>query len=270
MMGIAKRALFIATTGLVSAGLISFGCSSSNSATTGSGGSTGMSASGGSAGTRTSTTGGSASAAGAANNQDAGNACTGKTDVAPTGGVIDEFTAVGDAGTTPSGIPGGYATYSDPPGAPLTLTFVNGTAHIVENAAGTASPRYVGFVIYFNDCINASAFTGIEFTISGTMTGCTLQLSANYSENDNKASDPAKGSCSMPPAPDCYSNQKGVTDITTTQTSVQVPWSGFAGGVPTGLTDSTQLTGIQWQLTIPAGTGTCAADISISDVKFYK
>ena len=85
-----------------------------------------------------------------------------------------------------------------------------------------------------------------------------------------EASDPAKGSCSMPPAADCYSNQKTVTGITTTPTTVQIPWSGFAGGVPTGPTDSTQLTGIQWQLTIAAGTGTCAADISITDVKFYQ
>ncbi len=270
MMGIRKRALFIVITGLVSAGLISFGCSSSNSTTTGSGGSAGTSASGGSAGTGTSASGGSAGTGTAgASSQDAGSACTGKTDAAPTGGVIDEFTAVGDAGATPSGIPGGYTTYSDPAGAPPTVTFVNGTAHVVENATATASPRYVGFVIYFNDCINASTFTGIEFTISGTMTGCTMQLSANYSGNDNKASDPAKGSCSMPPAADCYANQKAVTGITTTPTTVQVPWSGFTGGVPAGPTDSSQLTGVQWQLTIAAGTGTCAADISITDVKFY-
>ena len=266
MIGIRKRALFIAITGLVSAGLISFGCSSSNSSTTGSGGST--AASGG--GTGTGASGGSAGTGTAgATSQDAGNACTGKTDVAPTDGVIDEFTAVGDAGATPSGIPGGYTTYSDPPGALPTVTFVNGTAHVVENTAATASPRYVGFVLYFNKCVNASAFTGIEFTASGSMTGCTLQLSANYSENDNKASDPIKGSCSMPPAADCYSNQKVVTGITTTPTTVKTPWSAFAGGVPTGPTDSTQLTGIQWQLTIGAGTGTCAADISITDVKFY-
>ena len=272
MMGIRKRALFIAITGLVSAGLISFGCSSSNSTTTGSGGSAGTSAGGGSAGTRTSAGGGTAGTGTAgASSQDAGNACTGKTDVAPTDGVIDKFTAVGDAGATPSGIPGGYTTYSDPtPGAAPTVTYVNGAAHVVENAAATASPQYVGFVLYFTDCVNASAFTGIEFTISGTMTGCTLQLSANYSENDNKASDPAKGSCSMPPAADCYSNQKAVTGITTTPTTVQVPWSGFAGGVPAGPTDSTQLTGVQWQLTIPAGTGTCAAELSITDVKFYQ
>jgi hypothetical protein len=260
MMGSKKQALFIAATGLVSAGLMPLGCgSSSNKNTAGSGGGAGASASGGRTGTDT----------GGATGKDAGNACTGKTDVAPADGVIDQFTAVGDAGATPSGIPGGYTTYSDPAGASPTMTFENGTAHMVENAAATGSPRYVGFVIYFNDCINASTFTGLQFTVSGTMTGCTLQLSANYSENDNMASDPAKGSCSMPPAADCYSNQKAVTGVSTTPSTVQVPWSGFTGGVPSGPTDSTQLTGVQWQLTIPAGTGTCAADISITDVKFY-
>lgn len=271
MLRIGKRAIFIATTGFVSAGLISSGCSSnSNNKSIGSGGSAGTTASGGSAGTGKSASGGSAgSGTAGASSKDAGSACTGKTDLAPTDGIIDEFTAIGDAGATPSGIPGGYTSYSDPPGAPLTITFVNGAVHLVENAAATASPRYVGFVLYFNDCVDASTFKGIEFTVGGTMTGCTLQLSANYSENDNKASDPAKGSCSMPPAPDCYSNQKGVTGITDTPTTVQVPWSAFSGGVPAGPTDSTQLTGVQWQLTIPAGTGTCAADLSITNVKFY-
>jgi hypothetical protein len=291
MMGIRTRALLIATTGLVSAGLAFFGCSSDNSTTSGSGGAAGSAgtagttsasggststSAGGSAGTGTSAAGTAGTAGSTSEDAATATGCAGRTDLAPTDGIIDAFTASGDAGdATPSGIPGGYAFY--PPGQPNapTATFSNGTVHLVmDNVPGAAAAQYVGFVIYFNDCIDATAFTGVEFTISGTISGCTMQFSANYTEDDDVATDP-KGSCTNnATGTTCYSSQKAITaNITTTPAAVQVPFTGTGaptGGSPQSAVDQAQLTGIQWQFTIPAGvSGSCTAAIDISTVQFY-
>jgi len=51
---------------------------------------------------------------------------------------------------------------------------------------------------------------------------------------------------------------------------MQIAWAdtGTAGS-PVGPVDPTKLTSIQWQFTIAAGTGTCDASLTITNVKFY-
>jgi hypothetical protein len=126
----------------------------------------------------------------------------------------------------------------------------------------------VGTVVFFDECVDATSFKGVQFTISGTMSaGCTMQYSTNHSAADDVTSDP-KGSCTLG-AGKCYSPQKAVT-ISDTDTDVQVAWTGgLNAGNPNVPVDPAQLVSVQWQFTIAKGTGSCVADITVKNVKFY-
>ena len=129
----------------------------------------------------------------------------------------------------------------------------------------------MGTVLYFNTCIDASAFSGIQYDISGSTTGCTIQYSANDAPHDDHTSDP-KGTCTLGSGM-CYSPQAALAAPTSTVATIMEPWITTAGGSPSQVLDPTQLTGIQWQFTIPAaadgGANTCMASLKITNVKFY-
>jgi len=235
------------------------GGASSDSGGSGQGGVTG--ATGGNTSTTTTATGGGG-------NSDSGTTTgchDGNTDEARSDGLIADFSGSGaDAGIQ---VIGGISTYGGD-GAP-DAEISGGALHIMQDASATDANQYVGTVLYFNNCVDATEFAGVQFTISGTMAGCTMQYSTNHSAANDVNTD-AKGSCTLGSG-QCYSPQKTIT-ISETETEVQVAWTGggLAAGSPNVPVDPTQLTGIQWQFTIPSGSGTCDADITIKNVKFYK
>jgi hypothetical protein len=168
---------------------------------------------------------------------------------------------------------GGIVTYGGA-AAPM-YNGSTGNLVITESAAATASAQYVGVVIYFNgnsagkDCVDGTGKTGIQFMLSGTISAaCTMQFSINDSEHedaaatmDPKASGPAGA----------YAPQLPLTPMTTA-TLVKVPFTGAGspmGGMPPAGIDVKKLTGIQWQFSIPAGTGMCMANITVSNVAYY-
>ena len=117
----------------------------------------------------------------------------------------------------------------------------------------------------------ASAFTGVEFTLTGSVAGCSIQYSTNDVQHDDMSTDP-KGSCTLGSA--CYSPQAAITTVPTTATPVKEPFITTAGGNPSAPTNPSMLTGIQWQFTIaPAAEGgapvSCVSDLKITDVQFY-
>jgi hypothetical protein len=255
---------------LTTFGLVGVGCSSNSSAPAAGGAAAttgGTAGTTGGAGTHTGgaagTTGGAATGTGGAGTT---NSCSGKTNPAPTNGVIADF--VGTAADAGIEIVGGISTYGTAgvPTSTPTYTISGGALKITENADATAAAQYVGTVLYFNNCVDAHAFSGIEFTVGGTVSGCTVQYSANYTGADATATDP-KGSCTLA---SCYSPQKTLT-IPATPTQMQIAWADTGtNGSPVGPVDPTALTSTQWQFTIPAaGTSPCTANLTITNVKFY-
>jgi len=225
---------------------------------TGSGGTTGV---GGTTGT-----GGSGGGGGS------GVALGCQTSELPPGGsaVIADFAAT-DGGSPVIPI-GGTFTY----GSPAPVAAVTGGAwHITLTAPGTASAQYLGVGIYFNGnsagtaCIDATAYTGIQFDVMGSITGtmCSAQYSTNDSAHSNSASDPKGAGDST-----SYAPQAPLT-VASTVTTVMMPFSGTGaptGGSPAVAVDKTKLTGVQWQFTVGAGTtSNCAVDLTIDNVKFY-
>lgn len=251
-----KQASLIAA--LVVAG--AFGCSSSGGAKTGSGGSNGS--------------GGTPATGGHGNGGAGGKACGGPaptTDAgvcqqAPCDGLIADFSSA-DAGIP---IMGGLTSWSGI--LKPTYTLDNGTLNIMEDVAQSSTPQYLGTTLYFNNCVDASGFTGVQFTISGSVSAaCQVIFGANDLAHDDKASDP-KGKCDA--GSSCYAPNMAIPMAVTSAPQVmQVPWI-TGSSVPDVPLDPSHLVGVQWQFTVgPTADGgtpeNCTAQLHIDDVKFY-
>jgi hypothetical protein len=259
----------LAFVGLIGLGVASLACSSSNG-TSGTGGSPGTGTGGshtggttGTGGTGTGTGGTSAGTGGTGTGTGGAAGGTAACTPAPADGLIADF--AGDGGIE---IVGGLSAYGA--NAEPTHSVSGGILNVMENNAASSGPQYVGQVLYFNNCIDASAFSGVEFTLGGTFSGCTIQYSTNDAPHDNTVTDP-KGTCSL--GNSCYSPQAGITSVSAAGAVVMEPWITAAGGDPSLVLDPHQLTSIQWQFTIPAapdgGAGVCMANLNISQIKFY-
>ncbi len=265
----------LAFVGLMSLGLAtvgSAGCSSSSSG--GTGGSTGTGGTG--TGTGGTHTGGSTGTGGTAGNSGAAGATLGcATSDAPAGTEIASF-AAGDGGI--SSLFGTF-TYGDTP-KPTFTQLTAGGVNVTDTVQIDANNHYQGFGLYFNgntagtDCVDGHTYTGVQFDISGSLTGagCTMQFSILDSEHaditkstDVKSAGPA-GS---------YAPQLQITSaqLTSTATTIQVPYTAPAGGSPSTALDTTKLTGVQWQLSTPkasdGGATECDWNFTLSNVKFY-
>jgi hypothetical protein len=282
------------------------GCVSSekDAATGGTGGSTG-------------TTGGSASATGGTTGTTGGTSTTGTGGAGTTANgafpcatptaLITDFTymdvvgaktdtaSFGDYTTTFSGgtfvYPGAGTTY------PLTSDVTKGNWHV----SGTVGD-YSGFGLFFSavnpatglpgGCgkVDASAFKGIQFSISGSVAmagSVTLTIGTAADDpasawlNAHKASaadadkDPNFGRCM--PITNQYDGTCGAPSkaipVTATPTVVKVMWADLLGGKPEATVNPSEITYITWVLPSPVGAGTAApttyaADVTIDDLQF--
>ena len=145
--------------------------------------------------------------------------------------------------------------------------------NIMETASQSSSPQYLGTTLYFNTCVDASAYTGVQFKISGSVSAaCHLIFGANDVVHDDKMSDP-KGACDK--GSSCYApNMMVPGTITSTPTVIQIPWI-VGSSVPDAPLDPSRLVGVQWQFTVdPTPDGgqpdTCTAELHITDVKLSR
>ncbi len=150
-------------------------------------------------------------------------------------------------------------------------------------------PHYQGFGMFFNgnsagtDCIDAHANTGVQFDLSGSLTGtgCTMVFSINDSEHGDSTALKSDGTVNDPKAAGAkgsYAPQLPITaaQLTSTATTIKVPFTGAGaptGGSPASAVDPTKIEGVQWQMASPTpadgGATECVWDITIANVKFY-
>jgi hypothetical protein len=147
--------------------------------------------------------------------------------------------------------------------------------HVTANITGTASPQYAGVVITMNgnaagtDCVDATAFTGIQFDIAGTIagTGCTAQ----YATQDSAHADSTADARGAGPA-GSYQPQAALTVTASVQT-VRIPFVGAGSptaGSPAVALDKSRLLGVLWQFTTAGGAANnCSVDVTIDNLKFY-
>ncbi len=157
-------------------------------------GAVGCSSSGGSTGTggKSGGTGGgpgSGGHGGSAGSGGGGKACGGPA-VAPDAGVCQQAPCDGliaDFSSADAGIPiiGGLTTWSGI--LKPTYTVDNGVLNIMEDVTQADHPQYLGTTLYFNNCIDASAFQGVQFKISGSISAaCQLIFGANDVAHDDQ------------------------------------------------------------------------------------
>jgi hypothetical protein len=230
--------------------------------------------------------GGSTGAAGAGGSGAAlGMACTAaRTMTAPSNGLIADFSSPDgglqiDGGLLPSSvveIGGGLFAYPGGSASAPAYSLLDGVLHITVNTPATSAPQYIGMFLGFNDCIDATAFTGVSFTISGSFAGCTMLFFAGDVEHSDLTVNTYLGTG---PA-GSYPPQSTLTpsEVTAAPQTLMTAFTNYSisGSPPTPL-DKTKLISVSWQFTVAAGTSStadaapaaCVADITIDNVSFY-
>jgi len=155
-----------------------------------------------------------------------------------------------------------------PPVATPTISPIDGSMQSVAVTANlvTTDPTqaFAGFGFGFGNpsCLDASAFTGVRFTVAGDLGTCGLQLSLTPSENNSVAFGPF-GSCTGTACFGPFSPPLGVgTQV--------VHFSDMTGGMPLPGLDAAALNDISWNLIVPSDgvTAPCVANFTVSDVSF--
>jgi hypothetical protein len=159
-------------------------------------------------------------------------------------------------------------TALSPPTA-TTLFNPDGTTQGLQVSASpgtTTDPNnaFVGFGwgFGFPACLDASAFTGVQFTITGDLGTCGLQLTLTPSENNAVQFGPV-GVCT---AAACGGPFSGPVGVGTTV----VNFADLTGGSPLATLDATALNAIGWNLTVPTDgvTAPCVASFTVTNVSF--
>jgi hypothetical protein len=194
------------------------------------------------------------------------------TMVAPSDGLIADF-AGPDGGLE---INGGVFTYPLGSASTPAHSVLDGVLHVTEDAPATSAIEYLGFGVGFKDCVDATAFTGVSFTISGSFSGCTMQYATGDVEHQDSTTDSyfATGPAgSYPPQRTLTANE-----ITAAPQTLMMPFTGSTiFGSPQTPLDKKKLVLVLWQFTVPAAAtstadaapAACVADITIDNVSFY-
>jgi hypothetical protein len=190
----------------------------------------------------------------------------------PMNKLITNFTdAVGATGGNytfgaTAGDTGGTSLFASS-GTKGTLSLVTGggitfTASVPAMSTADMYPDN-GFVVYINGpgCVNASAYTGVSFTMTTTGT-CNVIFSFGDSEHIKASDDPDRGSCAVA---NCYPSQYSVTSATT---MVSFSQTATTLGLPATMVDPAKFTGVQWQMAGAAGAA-CSGSITVKNISFF-
>jgi hypothetical protein len=197
---------------------------------------------------------------------------------APATGRIADFASDSGVSDRENTIPAKIVSYGIP--KPLdpafqSYTTTGGHLNIKINAPATSSPQLLGTLLQFDSCIDASAFTGVEFAVSGAFSGCSLV----YATSDVEHGDVTKSWTFASGPEGSYPPQHKIAaeDLNTTPRTIRLPFAptDIRGNPPTPL-DPAKLVFTLWQFVVPiAADGgnespPCSANLAIEDIKFYR
>jgi len=117
-------------------------------------------------------------------------------------------------------------------------------------ATADGANNFFGFGLFIDSCVDATAYTGVRFTITGNLGNCGINLATNFSETTSP-NDDTRGTCTLA---SCF---PGSTPVTTTGT-VTIPFASASGGSPP-IIDPRSIIGVQWQMGQALGAA-CTAD----------
>jgi hypothetical protein len=248
------------------------GTSNSHAGTLGVSGSTtgGTPSTGGTPGTGgTSTAGSSAAGTSSAGTSAGGTGGSGSMACAgtkPASALITEFADLTPNATTPGqfnftlGVPGGTFAYEKPA---ITVADMG----MALNAKGMVT-TYDGFGVYLNACTDASAYTGVSFSIKGTLGAKTMvNFRVQSSKNTKIDTVNKKGECVGTTYEECHD---GGLDIPVTADAkvVEVKFAQLLGGVPVATVSGKDILGFEWAFPYVMGDAAFAVDVTVDDLKF--
>lgn len=182
------------------------------------------------------------------------------TAVAGADGLIADFST--KQGQVLASVPRDY-----PPGTTLTATTEDGRLVVNVNAAPGANPLYLTSNLLFDGCLDASAFSGVQFSIAGSLSGCSLQYGSVDAEHQFIGADGP-----YPPQ-----MRISAADLSSQAKIVTAPFAKpDIAGRPATPVDAGKLVFLQWMVIVPVGSvdGTpvppCAGKLVIDDVKLYR
>ena len=133
----------------------------------------------------------------------------------------------------------------------------------VAATPGTSSDPFnawSGAGLPFPGCVDASAYTGVRFTIAGDLGTCSLMFGVTPTEQQ---ADEFGGACI-----DAVCTPPFFAPVTTGTSTIL--FSQLGGNVPAGPVDVSRLQNIQWTLNVPTDgvSAPCNAAFSITDISF--
>jgi hypothetical protein len=151
------------------------------------------------------------------------------------------------------------------PSTALTVDTPSGTMHV----AGSVS-TYSGVGIAFDACVNASSFSGVEFSlgVSGT-SNVTLHMVTR--ENQPEPPTTTIGTC-VPPDPNapfasCYPAFTRLT-VMETPAPFSIPFASLSGGSPHVSVNPGELLSMYFDLGWSSGDAPFGVDLTLSDLRF--
>ena len=191
--------------------------------------------------------------------------------IAPADGVITTFDGAG-GGVAITDV---FAVVPLGPASSAPAFTTAGDLHITLDAPATAEAQVLLVDFAFQQCVDATAFTGVQFTIAGSLAGCTLGQATQDSVHlhyDGFSAGPSRhGTGAVGAHP--QSTLLRADQITPAPQTVMMPFAGQSGGVPETPTDRSKLTWIYWAFHVdpysPGGPTSCVGDLVIDDVAFY-
>ncbi len=170
--------------------------------------------------------------------------------------------------TGPQSIVTAQFTYNAPNLIAPTITSITGSDGSFQGLQVSAAPgattdpanAWFGVGMALPGCVDASAYTGVRFTIAGDLGTCSLAFVAAPAQKNAVA---FGGSCTEA---NCFSPASAPFGVGTTT----VNFADLTGGSPDGPVDPSRLMDVQWQLQVPTDgtTAPCTANFTITDVSF--
>jgi hypothetical protein len=176
--------------------------------------------------------------------------------VSPAAPLLTDFSSSGASGWRPTGgkwgltdnLTGSIFSYGGGQAGSTMNAAVDTVGQDLVLSGNVLAGDYSGGGMSFDQCVNTSTYTGVQFTLGGSTAGCDLYFDVQTFDEQGTAN---KGGCT---GSSCYAfpNEK----LTSTAGTVTVHFSDLTGGVLT--TQSAirnEIVGLQWQFQSPAPVG---------------
>jgi hypothetical protein len=262
--------------------LATAGCGgSSGGSRTGTGGAGGSAGHGGSSGSGGGTGGGSGGST-----ADASTALNCSPGVNPTMPLLSDFSSTSWRNTAGKwGIVGNltgsiFAYHGTSATTWPTMPSVDTVNENLTVMGMVAGGDYAGIGMSFDQCVNTTTYTGLQYTLGGDFGGCSVQFQVQTFEQQGASN---HGGCTSNPDAgiSCYNFPRVTPPMSMMPGSFTVRWTDLMMGAPTGAAAiAAEIVGFQWQMVTnaPASDGgadaatgaqqPCTVSMTVDDVQF--